>query len=57
VPWLKTRVPAGQILLGVILLWVASTALLALAFSPVMLIVGWAIFTLASPIYFATAPP
>jgi len=54
-PWLKTRVPAGQILLGVILLWVASAALLALAFSPVILIVGWTIFTLASPIYFATA--
>lgn len=55
VPWLKTRAPVGQLLLGVILLWIASTALLALAFSPLMLIIGWTIFTLASSFYFATA--
>jgi MFS family permease len=54
-PWLSARATIGWRLLGCALLWAASAALLALAQSPLLLVAGWAILTMMSPIYFATS--
>jgi MFS family permease len=55
VPWLKKLLSIGQILISSLVLWSVSLILLALAPFPLLLIVGWIIFTLASPVYFATS--
>ena len=55
VPWLQSRVSVSRILLGMLLLWMVSAALLALAFSPAIAIIGWTLFTLANPIYFSVS--
>ena len=54
-PWLSARAAIGQRLLLCMLLWAASAALLALAWSPLLLVAGWGLLTLMSPIYFATS--
>ncbi len=54
-PWLGARTTIGWRLFGCALLWAASAALLALAQSPLLLGVGWAILTMMNPIYFATS--
>ena len=54
-PWLGARVTIGQRLLGTVLLWAASAALLALAQSSLLLVVGWLLLTMMTPIYFATS--
>ena len=54
-PWLSARTTIGQRLLGAALLWAASAALLGLAYASLLLVIGWTLFTMMGPIYFATS--
>ncbi len=53
-PWIRTRVAVGRIIVGVLTIMAAATALLALAPSPALAMVGWASIALTGPIYSVT---
>jgi len=53
-PSLKARLRVGTIVIGVVAVQTLAIGLLAVASSPVLLIVGWAIISLADPIYSVT---
>jgi len=53
-PWIRTRVAVGRIIVGVLTIMALATALLALAPSPALAMVGWASIALTGPIYSVT---
>ena len=53
-PLLKTRLRVGTIVIGVIIVQALAIGLLAVATSPLLLMAGWAIISLADPIYSVT---
>jgi len=53
-PSLKARLRVGTIVIGVVAVQALAIGLLAVAPSPALLIVGWAIISLADPIYSVT---
>jgi len=53
-PWIRARVAVGRILVGVLTIMALATALLAVAPSPALAMVGWASIALTGPIYSVT---
>lgn len=50
-PWLNVHLRFGQLIIGSIVLWSLATALLAIAFSPAIVVAGQAMVSLMLPIY------
>jgi MFS family permease len=53
-PWIRTRVAVGRIIVGVLAIMALAAALLALAPSPALAMVGWASIALTGPVYSVT---
>jgi MFS family permease len=54
-PWINVHVRTGYVLIGAISCWLLGSMILAIAFLPLMFIVGTAICSFAIPIFFTTA--